>query len=65
MQVDEVRKYYEILQRKRGSLFWKRVFDMVVSLVLLILLSPVFLILAVAIKIDSKGPVFYRQGRRP
>ena len=63
MQVDEVRKYYEILQRKRGSLFWKRVFDMVVSLVLLILLSPVFLILAIAIKIDSKGPVFYRQVR--
>ncbi|MCI8376574.1 MAG: sugar transferase [Lachnospiraceae bacterium] len=63
MQVDEVRKYYEILQRKRGSLFWKRVFDMVVSLILLILLSPVFLILAVAIKIDSKGPVFYRQVR--
>lgn len=63
MQVDEVRKYYEILQRKKGSLFWKRVFDMVVSLSLLILLSPVFLILAVAIKIDSKGPVFYRQVR--
>ena len=63
MQVDEVRKYYEILQRKRGSLFWKRVFDMVVSLVLLILLSPVFLILAIAIKIDSKGPMFYRQVR--
>ena len=45
------------------TLFWKRVFDIVVSLILLILLSPIFLILAVAIKIDSRGPVFYRQVR--
>ena len=63
MQVEEVRKYYEILQRKKGSLFLKRVFDVVVSVLLLVLLSPVFLILAIAIKADSKGPVFYRQVR--
>lgn len=63
MQTDEVRKYYDILQKKQVSLFLKRIFDIVVSLIMLIILSPIFLILAIAIKIDSKGPVFYRQER--
>lgn len=63
LQTDEVRKYYDILKKKRGALFFKRAFDIVVSLVMLIVLSPVFLILAIAIKIDSRGPVFYRQVR--
>lgn len=63
MQTEEVREYYDILRKKRASLFFKRLFDIVVSLLLLIVLSPVFLILAVAIKIDSRGPVFYRQPR--
>ncbi len=63
MQTEEVRKYYDILKKKRCSLFFKRLFDIIVSLIMLILLSPVFLILAIAIKIDSKGPVFYRQER--
>ena len=63
MQCDEVREYYEILQKKKLSLFFKRLFDICFSLLGLIALSPVFLILAIAIKIDSKGPVFYRQVR--
>ncbi len=63
MRTDEVRKYYEILKKKRCSLFFKRLFDIFVSLFLLALLLPIFLILAIAIKIDSKGPVFYRQLR--
>ena len=63
MQTAEVRKYYELLNKKRTSLFFKRVFDIVVSAILLIVFSPVFIILAIAIKIDSKGPVFYRQTR--
>ena len=63
MQTEEVRHYYDILKKKRVSLFFKRAFDIVVSLVMLILLSPAFLILAIAIKLDSKGPVFYRQVR--
>lgn len=63
MQTEEVRKYYDILRKKRCGLFFKRVFDIFVSLLLLIILSPLFLLLAVAIKIDSKGPVFYRQKR--
>lgn len=63
MQTEEVREYYDILSHYRAGLFFKRVFDIIVSLILLILLSPAFLILAVAIKLDSKGPVFYRQLR--
>ena len=63
MQTEEVRAYYEILAEKKTGLFFKRAFDIVVSVIMLILLSPVFLILAIAIKIDSKGPVFYRQER--
>lgn len=63
MQTEEVRRYYDILKKKKCSLFFKRVFDVLVSLILLVLLSPVFIILAIAIKTDSKGPVFYRQIR--
>jgi lipopolysaccharide/colanic/teichoic acid biosynthesis glycosyltransferase len=63
MQTEEVRKYYDILRKKRCALFFKRAFDIVVSLLMLIVLSPVFLLLAIAIKLDSKGPVFYRQLR--
>ena len=63
MQTPQVREYYDILDKKRGSLFCKRLFDIGVSAVMLVLLSPVFLVLAVAIKLDSPGPVFYRQVR--
>lgn len=62
-QTDEVKVYYDLLKKKSVSLFFKRCFDIFVSAIMLILLSPVFLILAIAIKIDSKGPVFYRQER--
>lgn len=63
MQVKEVRKYYDILYRKKNILLLKRMFDIAVSAILLFLLSPLFLILAIMIKADSKGPVFYRQVR--
>ncbi len=63
MQTEAVRKYYDILAKRKGSLLIKRIFDVVCSLILLVILSPVFLVLAIAIKIDSPGPVFYRQER--
>ncbi len=63
MKNEQVRPYYEKLKQKRGSLTVKRIFDIVVSLAMLILLSWLFLILAIAIKVDSHGPVFYRQVR--
>ena len=43
--------------------FLKRLFDVVVSMVALILLLPLMACTALAIKIDSSGPIFYRQGR--
>ena len=63
MQNAEVKKYYNILQRKKLSLFIKRLSDILFSMIGLVLLSPLFLLLSIAIKIDSKGPVFYRQER--
>ena len=63
MKNDAVRPYYDRLSRRRGYLFAKRCFDIVASLVLLVLLSPVFLVLGIWIKKDSPGPVFYRQER--
>lgn len=63
MQRAEVREYYDILDKKRLSLKCKRIFDVVVSAVMLVVLLPVFIILAAAIKLDSPGPVFYRQER--
>lgn len=42
---------------------WKRFFDLVISIIFLIIFSPLFLILGILIKRDSKGPVFYRQVR--
>ncbi len=63
LKVEEVKEYYDILRKRKISLFFKRIFDVVMSFVLLVLLSPVFCILAVLIKKDSQGPVFYRQVR--
>lgn len=63
MRIPEVRPYYDALKKKRVSLIVKRMFDIVSSGILLMVLSPVFVVLAVAIKIDSPGPVFYRQER--
>lgn len=63
MKNDEVKEYYECLVRKNTSLILKRLFDIFTSFVMLVLLSPLFVILSVMIKMDSKGPVFYRQVR--
>ena len=63
LRCEEVRPYYEKLNKRGASLFFKRLFDLVAAAVLLVLLSPVLLVLAVAIRADSPGPVFYRQVR--
>ncbi len=63
MQVPEVRKYYDILKRHRVSLLLKRIFDIIVAGLLIVVLSPVMIILSIMIKADSKGPVFFRQVR--
>lgn len=63
MRTDEVRPYYDSLNAKKGSLIFKRIIDIFLSLFLLVLLFPVFLILFILIKRDSQGPVFFRQER--
>lgn len=63
MRTDAVRPYYDAICGKRGALVVKRVFDVVASVVLLMVLLPVFALLAIAIKLDSPGPVFFRQVR--
>ena len=63
MQTPEVKRYYNILNGKRTELVLKRIADIALSGLLLVLLFPVFAVTALAIKLDSKGPVFYRQVR--
>lgn len=63
MKTSEVRPYWESLNKKRGQLVLKRAFDIVVALILLILLAIPMIIIAIMIKRDSQGPVFYRQER--
>lgn len=63
LQTNEIKAYYDVLKKKTFSLFLKRAFDIFASLILLLFLSPVFLMITIAIKINSKGPVFFRQIR--
>ena len=63
MRVDEVRLYYEVLKRHKGSLILKRAFDLVAGSVLLVILAIPMGVIAIEIKRDSPGPVFYRQER--
>ncbi len=63
MKCDEVRPYYNKLRKKALSLKLKRLFDVVAASILLIILTVPMVVIAVIIKIDSKGPVFYRQER--
>ena len=63
MKCTEVYEYYKILEKKKLSLVLKRVFDLVVGALFLIALAIPMIIIAMMIKLDSKGPVFYRQER--
>ena len=63
MKTEEVKPYYEALRKKRLSLFFKRMVDLVGGVVLLVLLAIPMAIISVLIKLDSPGPVFYRQER--
>lgn len=63
MRSEEVRPYYEVLKKKKVSLVLKRALDLVGGIILLVVLSIPMAIIAVQIKLDSEGPVFYRQER--
>ena len=63
MRTREVRKYYNIVNKRRASLMVKRLFDIVVASIMLAVLALPMLIIAILIKCDSRGPVFFRQER--
>ena len=63
MQNETVRQYLQLLKKKMLFLAVKRLFDLFVSAFLTVILSPILIILAIMVVIDSKGPVFYRQER--
>ena len=63
MRTKEVRPYYNILKKHEKELYLKRALDVVAASILLVLLAPIMLVVAVWIKLDSPGPVFFRQTR--
>lgn len=63
LRSDEVRPYWEKLDRKRGQLILKRVFDFIVSMILLIILAIPMAVIAILIKKEDPGPALYRQER--
>lgn len=63
MRHDEVKEYYDILKAHERELKWKRLTDIVLAALMLLLLAPVMLLIAAAIKLDSEGPVIFKQVR--
>ena len=77
--ITEINKKIQFIADREGMLFddapskhrilrfkiplWKRLFDIVVSLLAIIILSPVFIITAIAIRLESKGPVIFKSKR--
>ena len=63
MRVSEVKPYYNVLKKKQVSLLLKRVFDFITAILLFFILAIPMAVIAIWIKLDSEGPVFYRQER--
>jgi len=63
MRTEELRPYYDLLSGKRASLIIKRIFDVIMALILLVILAIPMIALAVWIKIDSRGTVIFKQER--
>ncbi len=63
MQIPEIRPYWEILDHRRGQLVLKRMSDVIVALILLVILAIPMMVISVMIKADSPGTIFYRQER--
>ena len=63
MQIEEVKLYWDVLRKKRGQIAVKRVFDFLLASILIILFAIPMIAIAIIIKCDSSGPVFFRQER--
>lgn len=62
-QNNDVKEYYDILKKRGASLVIKRIFDIIIAIIITVIAAPFMLIIAIWIKLDSKGPVFFRQRR--
>ncbi|HHZ06915.1 MAG TPA: sugar transferase [Clostridiales bacterium] len=63
IRTDAVRPYYDLLQKKKGHLVWKRLGDIFVSLILIVVLIIPMIIIGIVVKAGSKGPLFFTQRR--
>lgn len=63
MKNEKVREYYNILQSKKYSLIFKRIFDLIFSIFFALISSPLMLVVAVIIKLDSPGKIIFKQKR--
>ena len=59
---NEINSIYSV-ENKKNQLFLKRIADFVLSLIGIIILSPIFLIIIIVIKLNSKGPSIFKQTR--
>ena len=65
MRTDAVRPYYDILVTRKTELLGKRMLDVICSIILAVLLSPIMLLIAMVIKAEDKGPVFFGRKESP
>lgn len=63
LRTEEVRPYYDLLQKRKGALLLKRLADVLGAAALLALVWPILGVIAVVVRLDSPGPVFFRQVR--
>lgn len=63
MKNEEVKKYYEIVKKRKAALIFKRIFDIVMSVFLIVLFSPLLLATFIVIKLDSPGKALFLQDR--
>ncbi len=62
-KTEQVKPYYDILCKKSKSLFLKRLSDIILSVIMLVILIIPIAFIAAAVKLTSNGPVFYKQVR--
>ena len=62
-QNDSVKAYYDILSKRQGTIILKRVFDIIVSIILLVFLIIPIAVISILIKVNSPGPVLFKQKR--
>ena len=62
-QNDGVKQYYDTLKKKSSRIFFKRVLDILLSLIMLVFLIVPIIVISIMVKATSKGPVMFRQER--